>query len=69
MSDANTDRIIGRLEEFKSTVETRLQNIETELKDLNQFKWKVIGGASALSFLLAGAIEIAKNIPHLPWKE
>lgn len=64
----DTDRIIGSLEEFKKSVEKRLDEIEREVKALNHFKWKVVGGTSILSMILAAGFEVLKAGPHLPWK-
>lgn len=44
---SETDRIIGKLEEFKNSAETRLGNIETEIKNLNNFKIRVTAYAAA----------------------
>jgi reverse gyrase len=75
MPKTDTDRILGSLEEFKRWSERELSELRrevtelrTEVKLLNHFKWKVVGGTSAVSTLLVGAFEFLKSTNHLPWK-
>lgn len=49
------DRILGRLEEFQRSAERRFDAIEQKVDALNQFKWRVAGGAAVLGVIL-GAI-------------
>lgn len=52
------DRILGRLEEFQRSAERRFDAIEQKVDALNQFKWRVAGGAALLSFLLASGAQV-----------
>lgn len=53
----DTDRIIGRLEQFQETTEDRLDCIEDKLDSLTQSHWKRAGGITVLAFLLTAAVE------------
>jgi hypothetical protein len=71
----DTDRIIGSLEEFKEwskrefdEIKDDIEKLREEVKSLNHYKWKVIGGATAVSMILAGALEVLKTTNQLPWK-
>lgn len=54
----DTERVIGKLEEFKEWVMRDLHEIKSDVKALNQFKWRVAGGAAVLSVLLTVVIEV-----------
>lgn len=65
MSD--TDRIIGRLEEFKNATEKRLDRIEVKLDSLSRCKpkttkhfWKFSGLGALLVAIVAAAKEWCK---------
>lgn len=52
------ERIIGKLEEFRDTTKDRLDRIDNKLESLQSFRWKIIGGSAAISFIFGalGAI-------------
>jgi len=52
-----SDLILGELKEFKRATLSDLSQIKKEIRALNQFKWRVAGGAAVLSVLLVIAIE------------
>lgn len=59
------ERVIGKLEEFKSSaekqfshIESRFNRLEAKVETIQHFKWKVIGGSTALSIVLAAAINL-----------
>lgn len=54
----DTDRIIGELKEFKRVTITELYEIKRDVRSLQQFKWRVAGGATLLAFALTGVIEM-----------
>lgn len=58
---SNVERILGRLEEFKLQTQRDLSEIKKDLKSINQFRWKVVGAASAISFLTTIAIQLFFN--------
>ena len=64
------ERVLGRLEEFKDQSERRMTKLETQMekrfdglhsdvKKLNEFKWRMAGGAAILSLFMTSAIEVA----------
>lgn len=46
------DRILGVLQEFRSSTIKRLDSIENKIEDLSGFKWKIIGGSAVISFIV-----------------
>lgn len=52
------ERVIGKLEEFKSTTTERLDRIEIKVDRLQEFKWRVAGGAALLCLLFSVAAEL-----------
>lgn len=52
----DTERVLGRLQEFKESTERRLDVIERKMDMLTQFKWRATG---ALGMIVAG-FEVAK---------
>ena len=46
-------RILGRLEEFQNQSEKRFDNIEKKVDRLNEFKWRMTGGAVVLGILVS----------------
>ena len=58
----DTDRIIGKLEEFREWSKKRFDHIERQLEDLNRFKWKIAGGAAVLSGLFVALFEALKSL-------
>jgi hypothetical protein len=46
-----SDRILGKVEEGIEWLKEEIKEIKTDVKALNQFKWKVAGGAVVLSVL------------------
>lgn len=71
------ERVLGRLEEFQRQADRRFDkierdnsqrfsNIEGKIDDLNEFKWRMAGGAFVLSIALTGAIELVKWIGSGP---
>lgn len=54
----DTERVIGKLEEFKEWAKAELTEIKSDVKALNQFKWRVAGGAAMLSIVLTALVEI-----------
>lgn len=51
-------RSIGKLEGHMEAVKKDVAEIKSDVKALNQFKWRVAGGAAALSIFLTAAIEL-----------
>ena len=60
MSNDNIDRIIGRLEEFHKHTAEKLEKIEKQLEQLNEFKWRIVGISTAVSFLVTIAVSAVK---------
>lgn len=60
----DVSQAIGRLEGLLETVQKDVTDIKKDVKNLNQFKWKVYGGVLALSVLLSGLIKIAEALKH-----
>lgn len=66
MSDEdNINRLLGRLEEFRCSARKEFQDLKDEIhelraevKALNQFKWRVAGGAGVLSVFMVVLIEL-----------
>lgn len=54
----DVERLLGRLEEFKEQTLRELQEIKDDIRALQKFKWRVVGGAAVLSFILTGLIEL-----------
>lgn len=54
----DVERVLGALEEFKHTTEKRLEKIEFKVDSITHLKWKIVGGATALSFIVSTAIDI-----------
>ena len=52
----DTERVIGRLEEFRSWTQKELAEIKTDVKALNQFQWRVAGGAGVLSVIISAVV-------------
>ncbi len=62
MDDA--ERVLGRLEEFQNNSEKRFDDIATKFEKLdvkidalNEFKWRMAGGAVVMGLALSGLIE------------
>ncbi len=58
MKYSETDRVIGRLEQFHKETEKRLSLIEDKLDKLFVFKWQIVGGAAVISIFFSGAVEV-----------
>ena len=54
----DTERVIGKLEEFRDWAKAELTEIKSDVKALNQFKWRVAGGAGVLAVLLTILVEV-----------
>ncbi len=52
------ERVIGRLEEFKKYAEKEFHEIKSDIKLLNQFKWRIAGGAGVLSVVISLMVTI-----------
>lgn len=52
------DRVLGRLEEFKRLSEKRFDQLERKVDELREFRWRVAGGAAALSILLTVVLHL-----------
>jgi hypothetical protein len=50
MSDA--ERVLGRLEEFSKNAERRFDTLEKKVDSLLALKWKIAGGAAAISVVV-----------------
>lgn len=48
----DSERAAQDLKDYKASVEERFQHIETQLDDLKQFRWTIVG-AAALAFAVA----------------
>lgn len=57
-----SDRILGRLEEFKENALRRLDGIESKISELQKFKWRLAGGAAVLGVIVSLTIEIAAKV-------
>ncbi len=53
--------LLGELKAFRHQTEKDLSEIKKDIKSLQQFKWRVAGGAAVLSVLLAAVIELIKK--------
>ena len=60
----DSQRILGRLEEFKDAtiselvrVHESLEGIKSDIQELQQFKWRVAGGAAMLAIILTAVVE------------
>lgn len=53
-----SDRIIGRLEEFKRVTESRLDRLENKIDKLHEYKWRVAGGVTVVSVVVTFALKI-----------
>lgn len=56
--DNDTQRIIGALVEFKEQTHAEFLEIKKEIRQLNHFKLKVIGGATTASLIFAVFVKI-----------
>lgn len=59
---SNEERVLGRLEEFQRSSERRFNVIEKKLDALNEFKWRMTGGAVILAFVLTGLIRFFSEL-------
>lgn len=55
------DRIIGRLEGKLDLVIEDVREVKNDVKALNQFKWRMAGGAAILSIILTAVIELFRK--------
>ena len=55
------DRAFGRLEGKVDAIHADLADIKKDVKALQNFKWRVAGGAAVLSFILTSAIELIRS--------
>lgn len=55
----DSDRILGRLEEFKEHTADRLEAIENKIDALQEFKWRIVGGAAVLSVISSSLVAAA----------
>lgn len=53
-----TERIIGELKEFKRVTIKELDTIKQDIRALQNFKWRVVGGAMVIAGLVSGAFEL-----------
>jgi len=58
---SETDRVIGKLEEFQSWAKAELAELKADVKALNSWKWKVTGMAGLAAFLVSLAFHAFKN--------
>ena len=56
--DLDIMRIIGRLEEFQESTDSRLSRIEDKVDHLVSWKFKLVGGTIVISVLATVLIEI-----------
>lgn len=54
----DTDRVIGKLEEFRDWAKVELSEIKQEVKALQRFKWRVASGAAVLATVLTIVVEV-----------
>lgn len=54
----DTERVIGKLEEFRDWAKDELAEIKADIKSLQSFKWRVAGGAGVLAVLLTILVEV-----------
>lgn len=54
--------LLGELKQFKEESLKKFDRIEEKIDRLNEFKWRVAGGAAVLSFLLTALVEFVSRI-------
>jgi hypothetical protein len=52
------ERIIGKLEAHHEHSERRFNSLESKVDGLQQFKWRVAGGAAALALVISCLVEL-----------
>lgn len=57
----DTDRIIGKLEEFKDWSKREFYLLRREVESLKQFKWQIYGGSAFVTCLLMALVELLKQ--------
>lgn len=58
MAHDDIERSLGRMEGKIEAISTDLTEVKADVKSLNQFRWRVAGGAAILSFVLTGIVEV-----------
>lgn len=48
----DVERVLGKLEEFRESTKVRLDRIEHKVESIQNLRWKIMGGASVVSFFL-----------------
>lgn len=48
----NSDEFVGEMREFKRIVLEDLKSIKDDMKALNNFRWRLIGGSAVICFLM-----------------
>jgi hypothetical protein len=56
------ERVIGRLEEHHKATNDRLAKIEEKIDLLQEFRWRVAGGAFALSFVVSSLFSVGEFV-------
>lgn len=49
----DTERVLGRLEEFKEWMSKEMHILRAEVKELNRVRWQIIGGSTVISVLVS----------------
>lgn len=55
------ERLIGKLEERVEWIASRVEKMEAKIDQLLSFKWQIIGGSLALSFLATMLVELFRR--------
>lgn len=58
-------RVLGRIETLQEWMKEEIDELKKEVRILNQFKWRVAGGAAVFSVLLSvGMSFLIETISH-----
>ena len=54
------EHLENQIEHLENKLEVAQNSVLYKIEELNQFKWKVVGGASVMSFLITVGIEMIR---------
>lgn len=60
MDDKVVDLIIDRIKSLETNVNSRFDNLEDQMTDIQKTKWKALGAATVIGFAGAIAFEVIK---------
>lgn len=55
------EMLLGELKAFRDQTQRDLAEIKSDIKSLQQFKWRVAGGAAVLSIIMTAVIEFIRK--------